>query len=167
MEKGLFSSLFVIIMLLLVTPGLLISTNHQYIVSTSNHINNITYNVDQAVADALADVTISNSCTIASSSTYNATINSYIDNIVSDSSKNTVIYCTVVSESGSLSVSDFIGSVTINCKSKDDISTMNISKKIEFSKHIAYKLNPIGVTTCSVAISDNYDLNNKQVNITR
>ena len=166
MEKGLFNSLFVIIMLLLVTPGLLISTNHQYIVNTSNHINNITYNVDQAVADALADVTISNTCAIANSSTYNTTINSYINNIVTDSSKNTSIYCSVVNESGSLVGSDFIGSVTINCKSKDDVSTMDITKKLEFSKNITNFLNPL-FNTCSVSISDNYDLNNKQVNITR
>ena len=165
MEKGLFSSLFIIIMLLLVTPGLLISTNHQYIVNTNNHINNITYNIDQAVADALADVTIDNSCVVATSATYNTRINTYIQRIVLNSSKNTSIDCSVTNESGSIVGSNFIGSVTINCKSKDDISTMNISKKIEFSKKISTLIPAAG--SCNVTINDNYDYNYKQVDITR
>ena len=132
----------------------------------NNHINNISYNIDQAVADALADVTINNSCVVSNSSAYNTRINTYAQQIVSDSSKNTSIDCSVVVNTGSLVGSDFIGSVTINCNSKVDITTMNISKKIEFKKSISEIYNPI-VGTCKVTITDKYDLDYKQVDVTR
>jgi hypothetical protein len=163
MEKGLFNSLFVLIMLLLVTPGLLLSIDHQYIVNTNNQLDNISFNCDAAIADAIADETIDNSCVISNSSSYDSRIESYINLIISKTISNNSMVCTLVSESSSLSVKELTGTVVINCQSKDSTSSLNISKEIKFSK----KIQAVYTSSCKVTIKDSYDSNNKQVEVTR
>ena len=114
----------------------------------------------------MADVTIDNSCIISTAAKYNARINTYAQQIVSDSSKNTAIECSIIDNGGSFNGANFIGYVTINCNSKDDISTLNISKKLEFKKKISPKI-LLPLFKCSIVVRDIYDSNNKQVDLTR
>ncbi len=163
MEKGLFSSLFVLIMLILVAPSLSLMDKSQDFLDTSSEINNIIIASDLVIADALSDVSFANGCLIDTESNYNTEVNTYLNNLIVEVNNLSSIECSYDNFTGNLAGDDYTGSLQITCFSENEYSTVSITKELKFKKEIDLTIN----VDCEVKIKDNYNADNLQVDLVR
>ncbi|HRT03447.1 MAG TPA: hypothetical protein P5513_05865 [Candidatus Diapherotrites archaeon] len=162
MEKGLFNSIFLLIMLALMAPTISLLNVNQNIIDTSKQINNITLTIDSVIADGLSDAIKANDCGIPlDATTINTTINNYITNLENERKKYSSIECTY-ELNGTISGNDYIGDIDIKCNSQNSTTKINIKKKLYFNKHITAI--PSG-SLCYVKIEDNLDPGYIQVDL--
>jgi hypothetical protein len=163
MEKGLFNSFFVLIMLILSSSTLFIETHSQDMLDNYNYLNQLTLASDQAIVDAIFEQTYSNSCTLDDASNYNNLVKTYINNIISDTSSLSSISCDILELDSSISSDNYIGYIDIRCEDNTSPVFLNITKRFEFSKNIDVN----STSGCRVVIKDNFDFSNVQLDITR
>ena len=167
MEKGLFNSLFVLIMLAMFVPSLSLITKTQNVMDTKYQIEEIAFTSDSIIADAISDRTFFNECLLDSNINYNDTVDTYLKNFEISKKKYSSIDCnftnittTVV---GSATQADYSGSLDIICNSKNEITDVTIKKIIYFDKEINATLG----ADCSVIIVDNLNSGNIQVSLNK
>jgi hypothetical protein len=152
MEKGLFSGLFLMIMLMLLTPTIIVSDQSPYIKDTYNHLNLLTLSADNVVADALLEVTIEN-CSLGNVAQYNIKVNEFLS-LLRNELNNTNIFCTTLISNINLNGNDYSGNITLKCTQSNLFTNIVIEKKLKFSKDITFVNNP---PDCTVTIKDNLD----------
>jgi len=161
MEKGLFSSLFIIVMLVFLSPQLYLLEKNNHILTSKDTLDNLTFSVDQIIVDALVDGTIDNGCAVNSVENYESVIKDYIESFLDDLKKINSLNCTYSNLSSNKLGSVYFGTIKLTCSSGNDLSSIQITKELEFSK----KITPSG--NCNVKILDQYNSNYLQANITK
>ncbi|HOD89530.1 MAG TPA: hypothetical protein PKK56_00375 [archaeon] len=160
MEKGLFNSIFLLIMLALMAPTISLLNVNQNIIDTSKQINEIALTLDSVIADGISDAVKIDNCTI-NDTNITAKINTYIANIENERKKYSSIICTY-ELNGSTSTNNYIGYINLACNSQNSITKINIKKKLYFNKKITTI--PSG-TLCYVKVEDNLDSGYIQVDL--
>lgn len=156
MEKGLFSGLFLIVMIVLLTPTFIISDQSRYVTDTYNHLNFLSLAVDNVIVDALLDRSFQgtvNPCTLHIESGYSAQVNSYIESLLAETNKNNIT-CSVLRKNTILSGNDYSGEFEINCVQTSKYVNITLQKTLSFNKEISVTNNG---GTCTVIIKDNND----------
>jgi len=158
MEKGLFDSLFVFIMLVLLAPVASYQDSH-VINEVSIHLNELSLTVDAIIADALSDQTKSNGCSLDSKVDYDSKLQMYLDNFEVERAKYTSITCLYLNLSSTLASGVYQGYIDINCSGETQATSVNITKRLYFKKTITANLSGL----CDVNVMDNYSTEYYQV----
>jgi len=173
MQKGLFSSLFVLIMIIFFTPSLMISDPSFAVTNTYNHLNLLTLSADNVIVDALLEQTFDNACVVSSASEYNTKINTYLSSLRSQTSNNFMVCSNTPSNGGfEGSTNIFAGSITFTCTLYSENLNLDLKKNFSFRKSISATItpgdpiNPGDPDTCQVTITDLLD-NNETFSLTR
>ena len=153
MQKGLFNALFILIMIVLLSPTTLLFNKNKIIVDTTQHLNEVSLTVDSIIADALSDETYSNNCSVSTVTHYRNTILNYISNFENIRSKYTSITCEYTNLQSSFDGLQYVGTVDISCSSRNNITSLNIKKRLNFRKEINANR---GVNWCKIRIKDMY-----------
>lgn len=162
MQKGLFSSLFVLIMIVFFTPSLMINDPSISVMNNYNHLNLLTLAADNVVSDALLEKTFDNDCVVANASEYDDLINNYL-NQLKDETNNKFFLCKITSSSIGFegATSNLSGNVKVNCNSSSSQTYVSFSKELKFKKSITAQItvpdpvtNPEDPDTCTVIIKD-------------
>ena len=151
MEKGLFSGIILLIVIVFLTPSIIISDNTEVITNSYNHVSLLALSADNIVVDSLLDETF-NSCSIATKSNYDSRVNNYLSSMLNETNKNS-LDCEITIENSALSGDRFSGKLDLLCNNQSSNITSQISKEIYFDKEI----NVSGdLSDCNVSIVDNY-----------
>lgn len=162
MEKGLFSSLFILIMLIVISPQLHLIEKNNHLLDTKENLNQLVISADQIIVDALVDKTISNGCAVSDVAGYNAVIKNYLDQFLSDLENINSIKCSYSNLNSNMFFGGaFSGTIDISCLSENELSSIDVKKQFKFSK----KINVSGA--CNVKIKDIYDSDHVQADVTR
>lgn len=143
-RKGLFELVFILVMLVLMLPA---TTHHSAIVtySAQAQANDLLLLTDQAIADALADGSFSNSCAASSAKVLN-----YVNILESDYDSNLLSDCQIdISGSGT---APYSGDANVSCSKNNGDTTAYIQKRMTFSKTVTATS---GGGTCRVIVIDN------------
>jgi hypothetical protein len=164
MQKGLFSSLFLLTMIVLFTPTLIIPEQSRYVIDTYNHLNLLTLSADNVVKDALFEETV-NGCSIKNQADYENKIDDYLSNLFDEFNtiKSFPFQCEYDILNTSLNVDEFSGNIEITCQIHSDYSLIEIKKELLFKNEINHTPGP----TCNVVIEDIFDSSKEYVNISR
>lgn len=159
-KKGFFDSLFVLIILVLLTPKTHY-INNQNMLYNYEELNQRMIITDQIVADALSDATFS-TCEFRNAETYKSAILDYLDKFgdsywSNDSSINCNYKLDNVQLVGSVFESEFI----LSCLSKNTYNSIDTKKSMNFKKSISRNKVDVDVegvrtTYCKVTIVDVY-----------
>lgn len=163
MEKGLFNSLFVLIMLAMLVPSTSLITKTQNIMDTKYQIEEVAFTADSIIADAISDRTYDNSCAIDTNLNYNSKVDSYLNNFEITKKKYSSIDCNYTDITTTVIGLNYSGSLNITCNSKNEITEVTIKKIIYFNKKINASLG----ADCSVIIVDNINGGNTQVSLNK
>lgn len=165
MQKGLFSSLFLITMIVLFTPTLIIPEQSRYIVDTYNHLNLLTLSADNVIKDALFEETFSNGCLISTEADYENEVGNFLDRLFNDLDTDGYypFSCEYDNLNTSLSGDVYSGSVELKCTIYSDYSLINLDKELIFENQI----DPTPGLFCNIVIKDLLDSSKEYVNITR
>jgi len=161
MEKGLFSSLFILIMLVVISPQLHLLEKNNHLLDAKENLNQLVISADQIIVDALVDKTISNGCVIDTPTNYNTVIKDYLDRFLTDLEKINSIKCSYSNLNSNILGIGFLGTIDISCMSENELSSIDIKKQLKFSKKINVSAD------CQVIIKDGYDSDYIQANVTR
>ncbi|MFH0905797.1 MAG: hypothetical protein V1824_00500, partial [archaeon] len=156
------STLFIVIMLLFFMPSLSLKNTNLIIPKTTNQIDYLAFSLDSVVADATADATFANNCSIAPQAQYDSNLSNYISNFLEDIPKSAV-NCTVNTISTNLSGNEYSGNLEITCSAVSSNSEMTITKNFLFKKTITVD-NSVP-SYCRVIVKDSYQSNNTQVDL--
>jgi hypothetical protein len=168
MQKGLFSSLFLFTMILLLTPSLIISDQSTLILNNFNHVDQLTLSVDNVIKDALFEQTFSEFCTINNKNNYDARVITFLDNLFFEinntNNKHFSFLCEYDSFNSFFDASNiYSGDVEIKCKVQSYYSSIEIKKKLYFENIIIlYDVHP-----CEVGIKDILDSSKEYVRLIR
>ncbi len=154
MQKGLFSGLFLIVMIALLTPTFIISDQSRYITDTYNHLDLFSLAADNVITDALLDTTII-SCNLLPALGYDAVVEEYLDKLLIEVSKNNVD-CNFSNLTTQLNGSDYEGEITLKCAQETKFSNISLEKVLTFEKNISASSDFL---TCTVTIRDKLDGN--------
>lgn len=148
-KKGFFDSLFVLIILVLLTPRAQY-INNQNLYYNYEELNQRIIIVDQVVADALSDSTFVD-CNTRPENIYAASIEDYLDIMDDYWSKNSAIECNYKLTNENVSSPIFSADIDVSCTSKNKYNFVNTKKKLTIKKNIsATKVNDY----CRVRITD-------------
>lgn len=159
MQKGLFSGLFLIVMIALLTPTFIISDQSRYITDTHNHLDLLSLAVDNVITDVLLDTTII-SCNLLPVAGYDAVVEDYLDDLLLETNKNN-ISCSFSGLSSSIVASDYEGEITLKCEKETKFSNIILEKVLTFEKNISASADFL---TCTVEIKDRLDGNKTYAN---
>jgi len=163
MEKGLFNSMFILIMLAMFIPSLSLMPKTQNIVDTKYQIEEITFTVDSIVSDALSDRTYTNTCALDTRANYDAVVNTYITNFENQRKSHSSVSCTYSNLNSALAGNRYSGSIDVFCSSSNSLTTVNIKKRYYFDKEINRTL----AANCNVKIKDFLNAGFAQVDLNR
>jgi hypothetical protein len=148
-KKGFFDSLFVLIILVLLTPRTQY-INNQNIYYNYEEVNQRMIIVDSVVADALSDSTFAD-CSIRPANIYAASIEAYLDAMDNYWSNNTAIDCDYKLNNETVASNVFSADIDISCTSKNKYNFVDTKKKTTVKKEIyASRVNDY----CKVKITD-------------
>jgi hypothetical protein len=156
-EKGLFSGIVLLVIVVFLTPSIIFTDNSHIINNSYNHVTLLSLSADNIVVDGLLDETFNNSCAVATKNTYDSRINNYISSLLNETNKNS-LDCEITLNSN-LAGDNYTGTLVLTCDnfSKDIVS--NIEKTIYFDKDIDASdvTDPVtgNVTGCQTSITDN------------
>ncbi len=162
MEKGLFNSLFILIMLVMFVPSISLMTKTQNIMDAKYQIEEVAFSSDSVIADALSDQTYSNSCSLDSEANYDFKVNGYLMFFEIQRRNYSTVNCLYSNFITNLAGSTYSGSIDISCSSLNDVTSVNITKVIYFDKDISATLG----ATCDIVIMDNL-MAAEQVNLSK
>jgi len=163
MEKGLFNSLFILIMLVMFVPSISLLPKTQNIMDTKYQIEEVAFTSDSVIADALSDQTYLNTCSLAGQIDYDLKIISYLTNFENQRQDYSTIWCSYSNLSADLSVNNYSGSIDITCSSSNEITSVSITKVLYFDK----KINATMGATCDIQVIDNLNGGVDQVNLSK
>ncbi len=134
-KKGFFDSLFVLIILVLLTPRAQY-INNQNLYYNYEELNQRMIIVDQVVADALSDSTFAD-CNTRPENIYAASIEDYLDIMDDYWSKNSAIECNYKLTNENVSSPIFSADIDVSCTSKNKYNFVNTKKKLTIKKNIS------------------------------
>jgi hypothetical protein len=157
MEKGLFSSLFIITMILLLTPTLVISNQSHYVTDTYNYLTLATISVDNVIVDAVMDESFQSSCILKTDNDYDAEVVSYLNQFTTElnSLDHTNISCTYQDYQGTLFGVVYTGSLKLKCSQSNKFTSVTLEKELLFKKEISAIDD--GAGNCTITIRDSLD----------
>lgn len=151
-KKGFFDSLFVLIILVLLTPRTNY-INNQNLYYNYEELNQRMIIVDQVVADALSDSTFV-TCEVRPANIYVTSIEDYLDEMDDYWSENTAINCDYKLTNDIVEGQDFSAKIEVSCASKNKYNSVDTKKILTIGKKIfATQVNDY----CKVQIKDNTD----------
>lgn len=134
-KKGFFDSLFVLIILVLLTPRAQY-INNQNLYYNYEELNQRMIIVDQVVADALSDSTFAY-CNTRPVTIYAASIEDYLNTMDDYWSKNSAIECGYELTNENVSSQIFSADIVVSCTSKNKYNFVNTKKKLTIQKNIS------------------------------
>lgn len=158
-RKGLFDSLFIVIMLLFMTPSVLLPSPSINVVDGYNQLTLFTLAVDDLVEDTFKEVTNNNSCEIDTIENYRhqiyQKINIDLSNILK---KNINLNCNAKIDQSNINLSGVSennatlqGNIFLECFKKDSFSDIKLQKNLSFNK----TLQIIEKDPCQINVVDN------------
>lgn len=163
-QKGLFSSIFVLIMLALFLPTANYVGQANVVKDLEMFTNDVLISADNVIADSLADASES-TCALVTEAIYDSTVQTYLDSYFSEVNDLSSFACNYSSFSSTLTGFDYEGSVQITCfYSGEIVSNLSLSRTLKFSKEIS---NTYSDPTCTQVIKDNYDSDSVQLELIR
>jgi len=152
MEKGLFNSLFVLVMLVMLVPSTSLIAKTQNVTDTKYQIEEISFTSDSIIADAVSDRTYANSCVVDSSVNYDNVVDIYLKTFEIQKEKYSTVICSFSNLTTSIDAGKYyLGYVDINCSSSNEITKVSIIKRLYFNKEI---IPTSGGGNCNIIIND-------------
>jgi len=161
MEKGLFNSIFILIMLSMFIPSLSLMSNTQNIVDTKYQTEEIGFAIDSLISDALSDQTNINTCSIDSTNDYDNLIFAYLAEFEEKRLLYSSVSCEYLNLVSNINASRYFGSIDVLCTSSNDLITINLKKRVYFDK----KITAVNGVNCNVKIEDYLDGRYLQVDL--
>ncbi|GEM_PF-1165780 len=163
MEKGLFNSIFLLIMLAMFIPGVSLITKTQTMIDTKYQVEEISFAVDSIISDALSDQTTTNACSFDSKANYDRQVNTYITNFEDERKMHSSVTCTYTNLNSIINGARYAGSLSVSCFSQNDLVTISLKKLVYFDK----KVIAVGGLNCNVKIEDYLNARYLQVDLNR
>ena len=163
-KKGFFQAIFVIIMLVFLTPTIELSKKTQDIHDFYDIIDSLVFASDEIVADAISDQTYDNSCSLSTKTAYDNKLTNYFSKFLDNEfSKFTNLNCSF-SNNSELNVPIYEGELNIRCKIQNGAFSISEIKTLNYKKEIDPTDNG---SNCNIKIIDNLDNDNLQVDLTQ
>ena len=164
--KGLFDSLFIVIMILFLVPAVIIPNPAHNIIETRNYVNLVSLSLDEIIDGAIyeetngiphaldlpaGDPNFGNFCRVKGHGTYNLTLRNSLDDFFEETEKIYNVSCNyklINIDGGTNPFFEgsqegwFSGTINLTCNNKDNISEIFIEKNIDFNRSITASLPP-------------------------
>ncbi|MDD3177929.1 MAG: hypothetical protein PHR26_00240 [Candidatus ainarchaeum sp.] len=163
-QKGLFNSIFLLIMLAFFVPNVNYVGQVNIVKDLEMFSTDVVISVDNVIADALADTSYSD-CNISSKLDYNLKVENYLNLYFQEINNLSSINCNYSDFSANLNSSNYTGSIKIACSySGELVSDLSLSRTLNFSKEISNNyISPL----CNQIIKDNFDNDSIQLELIR